>query len=305
MGFSSRTILREVQRMICRVWVVGLLGAGIAVGQVPGGVSAAPTGSAAKPMAFDVVSIRQDTSQQMRNGPPIFGPTADGYRMAGGPLLLPIITAYVPTVGAAAYTPDQITGLPDWAMRDSFDINAKVADEDMPEWQKPDSQKVMLQAMMQALLAERCKMTVHREIKEVAVYSMVVGKGGPKFKPTNPDEKHDGMKLPFGGTMAPGQNGMTLYAAPMSSLAFLLSTMGRMGTGRPIVDKTGLTGLYDITISMQGMAPPSGGPEGGASDPGGGGLAQVVVDALGLKLDPTKAPVETLIIDHIEKPSEN
>jgi uncharacterized protein (TIGR03435 family) len=98
---------------------------------------------------------------------------------------------------------------------------------------------------------------------------------------------------------------MTLYAAPMSSLAFLLSTMGRMGTGRPIVDKTGLTGLYDISISMRDLAPQSGGPEGGASDPGGGGMVDLVVDALGLKLESAKAPVETLVIDHIEKPSEN
>ena len=255
-------------------------------------------------MAFDVVSIRQNVSQQ-RNGPPVFGPTADGYRMVGAPLILPIITAYVPTVGAAAFAPDQITGLPDWAMRDAFDIDAKVAEEDRPEWQKPAAQKAMLQAMMQSLLADRCKVKVHREVKEVAVSSLMVGKGGPKFKPTNPDEKHEGMTLPFGGTMAPGQNGMTLYAAPISSLAFLLSTMGRMGTGRPIVDKTGLTGLYDISISMQNMAPPSAGPEGGASDPGGGGMIDMVVDALGLRLEPAKASVETLVIDHIEKPSEN
>jgi uncharacterized protein (TIGR03435 family) len=287
--------------MIRTVFAIGLLSAGVAIGQAP----AAPL-AATKPMAFDVVSIRQNVSQQqMRNGPPVFGPTANGYRMVSAPLILPIITAYVPTVGAAAFAPDQITGLPEWAMRDSFDIDAKVGDEDMAEWQKPAAQKVMLQAMMQSLLTDRCKMAVHREVKEVAVSSLVVGKGGPKFKPTNPDEKHEGMKLPFGGTMAPGQNGMTLYAAPMSSLAFLLSSMGRMGTGRPIVDKTGLTGLYDISISMRDLAPQSGGPEGGASDPGGGGMIDMVVDALGLKLESAKAPVETLVIDHIEKPSEN
>jgi uncharacterized protein (TIGR03435 family) len=293
--------------MIRIVFAIGLLGAGVAMGQASAGPASTPAApsAAGKPMAFDVVSIRQNVAQQMRNGPPVFGPTADGYRMVSAPLILPIITAYVPTVGAAAFTPDQITGLPDWAMRDAFDIDAKVAEEDLPEWQKPASQKAMLQTMMQSLLTDRCKMAVHREVKEVAVYSMVVGKGGPKFKATNPDEKHEGMKLPFGGTMSPGQNGMTLYAAPMSSVAFLLSTMGRMGTGRPIVDKTGLTGLYDIVISMRDMAPTSGGPEGGASDPGGGGLATMVVEALGLKLEPSKASVETLVIDHIEKPSAN
>jgi uncharacterized protein (TIGR03435 family) len=240
-------------------------------------------------------------------GMPVFGPTADGYRMVGMPLILPILTAYVPSTGAAAFPEGQITGLPDWATRDAFDIQAKVADEDLPAWQKPDAQKAMLQAMLQSLLVDRCKMTVHRQVKEVAVYSLIVVKSGPKFKPTNPDETHDGMKLPFGGTMSQAKDGMTLYAAPMASLAYMLSSMGsRGGTGRPIQDKTGLTGLYDIVFSMRDMGPQQSGPQSGtaASDPGGD-MISALLDSLGLKLESTKAPVETLVIDHIEKPSQN
>jgi len=274
---------------------------GMTLGQAP----ATPAPAPAKPLAFDVVSIRQNVSPPQRQvGMPQFGPTEDGYRMTNMPLILPIITAYVPSTGAASFTPEQITGLPDWATRDDFDIEAKVADEDLPEWQKPDKQKAMLQAMLQALLVDRCKMTVHREVKEVPVYSLVVGKGGPKFKPTNPDETHEGMKLPFGGTVSQGKDGMTLYAASMESVATLLSGMGRMGSARPIQDKTGLTGLYDFVFPRE-MGPPPGPQDPTAASDPGGSFVSGLVETLGLKLESTKAPVETLVIDHIEKPSQN
>ena len=139
----------------------------------------------AKPLVFDIVSIRQNMSTQ-RNGPPKFGPTADGYHMTGAPLLLPIISAYIPqSAGTVAFMPNQIKGLPDWVMRDGYDLDAKVAEEDMAEWQKPASQKTMLPAMMQALLEDRCKMVAHRETKDSSVYLLTVGKAGPKFKETS------------------------------------------------------------------------------------------------------------------------
>jgi uncharacterized protein (TIGR03435 family) len=298
--------------MIGRALVVGVLGAGLAMGQA----TSAPTPAAAKPakpMAFDVVSIRQNlvAPTQRRNGPPQFGPTADGYRMVGGPLLLPIITAYIPQTGAAAFMPDQIKGLPDWVMRDAYDIDAKVSEEDMAEWQKPASQKTMLPAMMQALLEDRFKLAVHREIKDAPVYLLTVGKGGPKFKESDPTVEHpDGMKLPWGGVLVQSKGAPTLYDTSMASLATLLSSMGgERGTGRQIQDKTGLTGRYDITIKPPDMGPP---PPPSPGDAGGAALASdptsmlfTLVEGLGLKLESGKQPVETLVIDHIERPSEN
>jgi len=281
-------------------WVAVLLGGmGMAMAQAP-----ASTAAPAKPLSFDIVSIRQNLSPQ-RNGPPQFGPTADGYHMAGGPLLLPIITAYLPQGGTAvAFMPDQIKGLPDWAMRDSYDIDAKVAEENMADWQKPAQQKTMLPAMMQALFEDRCKMVVHRETKDASVYLLTVGKSGPKFKETDPSVEHpDGMKLPWGGVMVPGKGGMTLYGTSMASLATLLGTFGR-GLGRQVQDKTGLTGHYDITITPPGMGGSAGpGDAGGATDPES--MIFTVVESLGLKLESGKQPVETLVIDHIEKPTAN
>jgi uncharacterized protein (TIGR03435 family) len=295
------------------MWVVGVLGVGLAMGQAPAtpAATAGPVAVAAKPLAFDVVSIRQNTSAPQRQmGMPQFGPTADGYRMTNMPLILPILTAYVPSIGGTAFfSNDQITGMPNWATSTRFDIDAKVAGEDLPQWQKPAEQPAMLREMLQALLADRCKIVVHRNVKEVPVYSLVVGKNGPKFKETNPDEEHPGgIKLPWGGTLVPGQDGMKLYGASMQSLATLLSEMGRMD--RPIQDKTGLAGKYDLTLKPPpGMGgPPSSPPqEGGASsapDPGPS-ISSIIADQLGLDLKPTKAQVESLVIDHIEKPTAN
>ena len=295
--------------MTHKLYCLALLSAGLAMGQA----TSAPTPAAAKPakpLAFDVVSIRQDPAAltQRRNGPPQFGPTGDGYRMAGGPLLLPIITAYIPQTGAAAFMPDQIKGLPDWVMRDAYDIDAKVSEEDMAEWQKPESQKTMLPAMMQSLLENRFKLAVHRDIKDEPVYLLTVGKGGPKFKETDPTVEHpDGTKLPWGGVLVQSKGAPTLYDTSMASLATLLSSIGGQGAGRQIQDKTGLTGRYDITIKPPDMGPappPSPGDAGGAaaaSDPGS--MIFTVVEGLGLKLESGKQPVETLVIDHIEKPS--
>ena len=146
--------------MMARFWALALLGVGTAIGQT---AVAPATAAPAKVLAFDVVSIRQNQSPPNQMGMPVFGPTADGYRTVNIPLFIPLLTAYVPGIGRAGFfTPDHITGLPDWMQRDRFDIQAKVADEDMPQWQKPAEQPAMLRAMLQAFFADRCKMVVHR-----------------------------------------------------------------------------------------------------------------------------------------------
>ena len=105
----------------------------------------AATVAPAKAYAFDVVSIRQNISpmQMMmgpQSGPPQFGPTGDGYRMSNMSLLLPMMTAYVPQVGGAAfYAQDQVKGYPAWMMTERYDIDARIADADQAEWQKPES----------------------------------------------------------------------------------------------------------------------------------------------------------------------
>ncbi len=246
-------------------------------------------------------------------GMPVFGPTADGYHMANLSLLIPVDDGLCPAGGrhGVLHPQDQIKGLPDWLMGERYDIDARIADEDRAEWQKPESQKAMLQAMLQAMFAERCKLTVHREVKEVGVSSLVVAKGGPKFKETDPTVEHpNGIKLPWGGTMvmdvSKGSATMSFYGATMASFASMMATSGN--GGRPIQDKTGLAGKYDITLKLgeMMMGPQQGEQQNGpaANDPGVS-ITSLLQDQLGLKLESEKGQVETLVIDHMERPSEN
>ncbi len=227
--------------------------------------------------------------------------------MVNMPLAFVILSAYEPQGGnGALFTPDRLQGMPDWVMRDRYDVSAKVSDEDLPEWQKPAAQKPMLQAMLQAMLADRCKMAVHREMKDASVYLLVVGKNGPKFKESDPaDPPPPGVTLP-GGAVVAQQSGTTmkLYRANMGLLTTMLTSMA--STGRPIQDKTGLTGKYDIVIQQPDMGPPAGGAADGASAPPDRlSMVMSVVEGLGLKLESSKGQTEMLVIDHIEKPSDN
>ena len=284
--------------MITKILAMGFVCVEIAVGQsAPAPAVMAPV----KAYAFEVVSIRQNQSAP-QTGKPQFGPTADGYRMTNLPLMVVIMTAYVPQSSGATLFTNNIVGLPDWARDDSYNIDARVGEADLAEWQNPKLQPAMLRAMLQAMLADRFKLVAHREVKEVAVYSLVVAKGGPKFKEATPDEPHPGtMAIPGGGGyMAPGDGGgkVQFYDATMATFGSILSNLA----GRPIQDKTGLTGRYDF--SFQKPTPnssPSAGQD--AADPGPTIFS--VMDDLGLKLEPAKGETETLVIDHVERPSEN
>src|ERR1035437_9364692 len=140
--------------------------------------TAAPT----RAYAFDVISIRQNKTPPTLEVLAQAGPTADGFRSHQQPLLLSLITAYVPQVGGAGvYAFNQVKGIPDWLISEPYDIDARISDEDRAEWQNPAMQKVMLRAVLQALLADRCKLAVHREMKDTQVTSLVVAKGGPKL----------------------------------------------------------------------------------------------------------------------------
>jgi uncharacterized protein (TIGR03435 family) len=308
-GFEAR-FFEVGYFMIGKILVVGFVCTGVAMGQTaaapspvgaPAVANSAPTSATTpaptKAYAFDVISIRQIKTPLTRAMAAQDGPTPDGYR-SHQPLVSLLTTAYVPQVGGAAFysLQDQIKGLPDWLLSDGYDIDARIADQDRAEWQKPDAQKVMLRAMLQALLSERCKLAVHREVKETQLTTLVVAKGGPKFKETDPTVEHPGgQKLSFGGVMVLNKEGIHFYGASMASLASIVSSLANQG---PVQDKTGLTGLYDFTFS----------PPADDADPGVSPLAAMFLSGmsnLGLKLDSEKGQVETLVIDHMERPSEN
>jgi uncharacterized protein (TIGR03435 family) len=197
----------------------------------------------------------------------------------------------------------QIAG-PDWISFEKFDIHAKA------ESASSARQKLL---MLQSLLADRFKLTLHRETREQSVYALVVGRRGLKMKPSKdqtlwagdfPDGSPDGRPLTGGGLreFAPGQ--LVGEAVPMTMFVNLLA--GPLD--RPVINKTGLTGRYDIDLRYtpgSGQAPSADAEQSVQADASGASLFTAIQEQLGLKLESTKGPVEVLVIDHVERPSEN
>ncbi len=294
--------------MIGKILAAILICAGMAAAQSTSSpVASVATAATATPYAFEVVSIRRDGSEAQGD---FGGPSADGYRMTNSSLALVINTAYVPlTPGSAFYSPGQIKGLPGWANTETYDIDARISEEVHAAWQNHAEQKIMLRSMLQSMLVQRCKLAVHREVKEAPVYSLVVGNSGIKFKETDPTaEPPSGQKLPWGGVLVSSREAMRMYGASMASLASLLSNIvsGMGQFDATVQDKTGLTGRYDFVIKFPPIEPPGQADAQSslpASDPSS--VAFIAAAALGLKLEKSRGQVETLVIDHIERPSEN
>ena len=179
--------------------------------------------------------------------------------------------------------PDQISGGPAWLSSDHYDIIAKSGDEGALAWDRA-------MQMLQSLLADRFQLKIHREMKETPVYELVAGKNGPKLKEAAADAKPG---LVMRGT-ASGMH-MEVTKGTMDQLARQLSTTA----GRPVVDKTGLTGSYAYTLDwVRADRIPD-------SDSNLPSIFNAVQEQLGLKLESTKAPVEVIIVDRAEKPSGN
>lgn len=253
----------------------------------------------AKPLAFEVISIRKNLSPKPGEEIAV---TRDGWHMEHGSLMAPLLTAYVPTTpDAMMYTTATLAGIPDWMRTETYDIDAKVAPADLEAWHDPAKQRTMLRAMMQTLLTERCKLVVHPGTKDVAVYSLVIGKGGPKLKAAVPGDPHPGATpIPGGGEFLgnDGTGKAAFYDAPVRALAVVLSNLAE----RPVEDRTGLTGLYDMSFRRPRAGGPATEVDSGADPPP---TIFGVAESFGLKLVPGKSSVETLVIDHIERPSEN
>jgi uncharacterized protein (TIGR03435 family) len=256
-----------------------------------------------KEWKFAVASIRKNNS----GGPQHIGvAAADGYRMENMFLGYLILTAYVPqTGGAAFYSTDQIVGMPAWLTGDDdrYDVSAKIDPADLSDWQNPTKQPVMLRPMLQAMLEDRLKLVVHRSTREAPVYLLVVGKNGPKFEQTNPSELHPGARpMPGGGFLSReednGQMTVHYFGISIGQLSRFV-----LGTERPVEDKTGLNGTYDVTIQRPALQPNA--QQADDSAPDLAPSAASIASQLGLRLEPAKVPVETLVVDHVVRPSAN
>ncbi len=199
---------------------------------------------------------------------------------------------------------------PNWLADARYDIVAKVP---------ASATRAEFQAMLQNLLSDRFQMTVHRETKELPIYAMVVAKNGPKLKVSGAEPEAATGDAPEVNTVSQGKDGLPVMPAgyqghligmklpsgtmlrakgePLPDFAKTLSAL----LDRPVFDLTGLTGKYDFGIKWT----PVEANALAASDPGPD-VFEAMQMQLGLRLDPRRAPVAMVVVDHVEKvPSEN
>ena len=296
------------------------------------------------PLAFEVASIkphaipgggflRRPASNNLRCPPFKCGISGNRFNEEGASLVDLIMDAY-------NLKRFQVSGLPPWgdSGRDVYDIAATVEGNRTPTVAEA-------RQMLQTLLADRFQLKFHREKKELPVYALVVAKNGPKLKQQSQEEgippapcptasprpqrlSGDGGGGDKGGPRGGGggKGGGPPPGIPVDVLTFMRSweRMPEIMAGfvdRPVIDKTGLEGMYCTTDGqdpmmavMSQVQPPGGRGRGGSDGPpgagadgdsGGASLFTVVQEKLGLKLELQKLPTEILMVDRVERPSGN
>ena len=204
---------------------------------------------------------------------------------------------------------DRIIGAPDWLNSEKYDFEAKEDNSGNNDPRKLSfDQNVSEEArMLQQVLADRLKLALHRETRDLSVYALVLAKGGPKLQESKPGDTYpsgfksaDGIARPggirFENSVENGSNsfgfGTKLVAQgiPLGALAWHL----RAFLHRTIVDETGLSGIYDFTFQVPSLPP---------IEASGRILSAHLDQQLGLKLEPRTVPMEVLVIDHVERPA--
>jgi uncharacterized protein (TIGR03435 family) len=177
----------------------------------------------------------------------------------------------------------QIVGGPEWMSKDRYDIRGV---PDVPG----DPNVAQFRGMFQKLLAERFHLTLHREMREMPIYAITVAKGGPHLTVARPDEE-----INTGNSGDGSQRTLKFRAMPMSEFAHNLDIY----EDRPVVDQTGLAGRYDFTLRWTDALS----TEGEADAPPL--LFTAIKEQLGLRMDAVKGRAEVLVIDRMERPTEN
>ncbi len=271
---------RVAQRRLLHGNPLLLLLAALAVAIPAHGQSSAPaqpTTPAATP-AYEVVSVKPSKSSDGMS----VRTTEIGFSARN-------VTLWGLIYNAWDVLPNQpIPGLPSWGDSAQFDVEAKMSEETAAALQKlPGAERSDLRdRMLQALLADRFQLRTHHETKQLPIYALVVTPGGFKSREVPATEPPRGMSW--------GAGSIEVRASPVASFVHALADT----LHRPVVDKTGLTGRYNLALKW---APDDMEPTADA----GPSIFTAIQEQLGLKLESTKGPVDVLVVDHAEKPSEN
>jgi uncharacterized protein (TIGR03435 family) len=266
--------------------------------------------SAAQPASvrsgFDVASVKAAANP---SGQALLQAVPGRLRMTNLALRRLILNAF----GVQDY---QLSGDPAWTASEHYDIQATTASS--------ATVQQMEGPMLQVLLEERFKLTLHRETRQLPVYELAVGKGGAKLRPTKEGTctpyLEDSPPPPASAPGQPNRNFCGLHLAVDGSnrtvdgkgvsMAVFASNLSRTYTsdlGRTVIDKTGLTGTFDVHVNwaIDALTGPTGPGAGPPPELAGPSLFTALQDQLGLRLESAKGPVEVLVIDHIEKPTDN
>jgi uncharacterized protein (TIGR03435 family) len=225
----------------------------------------------------------------------------------------------------------QVLGGPSWINAQRFDIQGKVDDATAEQLQQlpPAQRQEQLRLMMQSLLADRFKLSVTHGNKDVPAFALVPSKGGTKVTavPPPPAPAQNAPQgagaapmgmgrgggpptVPVGGfVMSMGAGGKAIITGKAVEISVLTNMLSQQ-LGKPVLNQTGLLGTYDITLQYTsdtglGGAPLPPSNSDATADAGGDSIFTALQDQLGLRLQETKTPVDTLTIEHIEQPSEN
>jgi uncharacterized protein (TIGR03435 family) len=179
----------------------------------------------------------------------------------------------------------QIAGAPDWIRTERFDANGTANIEGQPD-------REQFQSMIQKLLAQRFRLKVHHDRREIPVFALTVAKGGPKMAMSKRDP--DGLPDDSGGRDK-GRQTRKYTNVSMADLAMML----QFHLDRPVVDRTGIKGRYDFRMQWTVDDAPATEPD---APPG---LFTAIQEQIGLKLEPVKAAADVLVVDRVERPGAN
>jgi uncharacterized protein (TIGR03435 family) len=268
-----------------------------AIGAVNSSLTFAQTKNAAV-LQFEVASVKPNKSRAL---PGSLIQPAGRFTATNQTLKRLILNAYhIPQF--------RLSGAPSWIESERYDIDAKAAPGVVSSGPLNDESASQVRSMLQTLLAERFKLRVHRETKELPIYALVIAKGGPKLK--NADVRRDCLQVTnYCHGVVGGPRLLNGYTVTMTELAGALTTF--IGEDRAVVDKTGLPGTFDIQLHWT-PSDYKGNPEdqpkneaGPAVDPNGPTVFTALQEQLGLRLESQKGPVDIIVIDNVEKLSEN
>ena len=245
-------------------------------------VSTSPTqlpGAASSRPSFEVVSIKPNKSG--------VGGYVTSYR-PGGLYVGTNVSLKSLVMEAYRLQEYQLVGGPNWRDTEKFDIQARAEAAAAPA---PDQTRTQILLMLQSMLEDRFRLKIRRETREGSVYALRVGKGGHKLRPTA-EEKSPGIR------MESSSDGMMDLAAVSTSLPNFAESLSQF-VGRRVIDETDVKGLFDIKLrwSRDEVTPTTTAPT--------LSIFTAVQDQLGLRLESSKGPVDVIVIESAERPTEN